>query len=256
MSVPARLARPNRERFPMKLNDSSVLVTGSNRGIGRALVAALLAHGVRRVYAAARDPKNVVPPAGAGDRVVPLALDVTDPAAIEAAAARAEGVTVVVNNAGSLASFGVLTSTPTELDHDYRTNVMGPLLVARAFAPRIEARGGGAIANVLSVVSLASMPALGGYSASKAAAYSVTQSLRAELAKKKIAVHAVFPGPVDTDMIKSFEMAKTKPEVVAESILRGIVEGRDEILPDPMAEQVYAAWTRDPQAIARQFAAM
>ncbi len=238
----------------MKLHDSTVLVTGANRGLGQALVAALLEQGARRIYAAARDPKKVVPPAGAGDRVVALALDVTDPRQIEAAAAHAEGVTLILNNAGSLASFGVLSSTPDALDQDYRTNVTGPLLVARAFAPLLEARGGGAIANVLSVVSFASMPSIGGYSASKAAAYSITQSLRAELAPKKIAVHAIFPGPVDTDMVRRFDLAKTKPELVAQAILRGIAEGRDDIFPDPMSEQVHASWARDPAAVARQFA--
>ncbi len=234
----------------MKLQDSVALVTGSNRGLGRALVRALVDAGARRVYATARDPKSVE----TGDRIVPLALDVTDPASVEAAAARAEGVNLVVNNAGSLASFGLLTATPEEIARDLRTNFTGPWLVARAFAPKIEANGGGAIANVLSVVSLGSMPPLGGYSASKAAAFSLTQALAAELAPKKIAVHAVFPGPIDTDMIRSFEMQKTSATDVARAIVKGIAAGDAHIAPDPMSAEVYAAWTRDPRAAAAKLA--
>ena len=234
----------------MKLQDSVALVTGSNRGLGRALVRALLDAGARRVYATARDPKSVE----TGERIVPLALDVTDAASIEAASVRAEGVNLVVNNAGSLASFGLLAAKPEELAHDLRVNFTGPLLVARAFAPKIEANGGGAIANVLSVVSLGSMPALGGYSASKAAAFSLTQALAAELTPRKIAVHAVFPGPIDTDMIRSFEMQKTSAADVARAIVKGIAAGDAHIAPDPMSAEVYAAWARDPRAAAAKLA--
>lgn len=233
----------------MKLQDSVVLVTGANRGLGEALVRGLLARGAKKVYAAARDPKTIT----ASERVTPIALDVTDPDQVAAAAARTEGVTLVINNAGSLASYGVLAASMEQLETDLRVNATGPLLVARAFAPQLEQRGG-AIVNVLSVVSLANMPSIGGYSASKAAAFSLTQALRGDLAPKGVAVFAAFPGPIDTQMVAHMPMVKTSPDAVAKAILDGVEAGQLDIAPDPMAAQAWAGWTQDPQALARQFA--
>jgi short-subunit dehydrogenase len=128
--------------------------------------------------------------------------------------------------------------------------------MARAFAPVLAANGGGAMVNLLSVVALASMPGLAGYNASKAALWSVTQSLRATLAANGTAVHGVFPGPVDTDMAAALDIAKTSPVEVAQAILAGIEAGEEDIFPDVMAQQVYAAWKADHKAIEHQFAAM
>jgi short-subunit dehydrogenase len=128
--------------------------------------------------------------------------------------------------------------------------------MSRAFAPLIEGNGGGAVVNVLTVVALASMPGLGVYNASKAAAWSMTQSLRADLAKRKVQVYAVFPGPVDTDMARGIEMAKTSPADVARAVLDGVQAGTEDIFPDPMSQQVYAAWKADHKAVERQFASM
>lgn len=136
-----------------------------------------------------------------------------------------------------------------------QTNYFGTLAVTRAFVPTLE-RSGGAIANVLTVASLASMAPLGGYSASKAAALSLTQAVRAELAPRGVRVHAVFPGPVDTDMSRAITLPKASPESVAEAILDGLARGDDDIFPDAMARQVASVWQGAPKEVERMFAAM
>lgn len=240
----------------MMTQGSVVMITGANRGIGRALVTAFVEAGARRVYAAAREVSaldGLVAEHGA--LVVPLRLDVTDAAQIEAAARQATDVSVLVNNAGRLASFGLLSTARHDLEQELETNFYGPLAVTRAFLPALE-RARGAVVNVLSVVSLSSMAGLGGYSASKAAAFSLTQALRADLRARGVSVHGVFPGPVDTDMAKDITLPKTSPTDVARAIVAGVQLGDEDILPDPMSRQVYAAWAADPKAIERQFAAM
>jgi NAD(P)-dependent dehydrogenase (short-subunit alcohol dehydrogenase family) len=239
----------------MKIQGATLLVTGANRGLGRSLVLAALAAGAQRVYATARDPKLLEPLAKqSGDRIVPLALDVTDARSIEAAAARATDVSLLVNNAGTLASYGVLDSSPADLGLDFATNLFGLLATTKAFVPALTRSGGAAVVNILSVVSLASIPALGGYSASKAAAFSVTQALRAELAAKQITVHAVLPGTIDTDMVRSFGGPKTSPDDVAKEIFAGVERGEEEILPDPLSREFVGTWSRDAKALERTFA--
>jgi NAD(P)-dependent dehydrogenase (short-subunit alcohol dehydrogenase family) len=244
----------------MKLSNAVVLITGANRGLGRALVERSLAAGARRVYAGARDPGQLAAAVRAApDRVVPLGLDVTDPASLAAAAAHAADVTLVINNAGVLASFGLLTSASDAIARDFAVNAFGLLATTRAFLPALEraaAAGDAGVVNVLSIVAFASMPALGGYSASKAAAYSVTQALRNDLAGKRIAVHAAFPGPIDTDMVRDMAMPKTSPDDVAAAIVEGVERGVDEILPDPTARELHAIWKRDPRGLERQFVQM
>jgi NAD(P)-dependent dehydrogenase (short-subunit alcohol dehydrogenase family) len=236
----------------MKVENTVALVTGANRGIGRALVDALLAAGAARVYAAARRPEEVAK----RDRVLPLRLDLNDAKDVERLAAKAGDLVLLVNNAGVLASASVLASQRADVERDFATNFFGTLDATRCLVPVIERNGGGAIVNVLTIASLASMPALGGYSAAKAAAFSMTQALRAELKPRKIAVHSVFPGPVDTEMTKAIAIPKTSPEVVARAIVDGIVRGDEDILPDPMAREVFATWLRDPKALERQFGGM
>ncbi len=128
--------------------------------------------------------------------------------------------------------------------------------MSRAFVPVIEKNGGGAVANILTLVALASMPGLAVYNASKAAAWSASLSLRASLANKPVTVHNVFPGAVDTDMLAGVEMPKTSPQDVAEAVVAGIVAGHEDIFPDPMAESMYAEWRKDHKAVEKQFAAM
>ena len=246
-----RRSRPS----AMSSSTSHSGVTGANRGLGRALVKASLAARAKRVYAGARDParlRDLV--AMAPDQVVPLELDITSAGSLAAAAASAGDVTILVNNAGVLAAYGVLASTPAELEADFATNFFGTLAATRAFLPALERAERAAIVNVLSVVSLANMPALGGYSAAKAASFSATQALRGELAKKKVSVHGGFPGLIDTDMVRHMEMPKTSPEEVARAIVEGVEAGREEILPDPASRQMFEVWRRDPKALERQLA--
>lgn len=241
----------------MKLENCTALVTGANRGIGREIVTALVGCGVRRIYAGARRTKDLeavlaIDP----DRIVPLQIDITDRRQIEAAAEQARDVTLLINNAG-VADFGKILECPREFAvRDMDTNYFGTLNVVRAFAPLIEKNGGGAVVNFLTVVALASMPGLGVYNASKAAAWSMTQSIRADLAPKGIDVHAVFPGPVDTDMIRAIEMDKANPRDVAKAVLAGIESGAEDIFPDAMAQSVYDSWRQDHKAVERQFASM
>jgi NAD(P)-dependent dehydrogenase (short-subunit alcohol dehydrogenase family) len=215
-------------------------------------VAALIDAGAAKVYAAARDEKKV---SASGSSVIPLTLDTSNPEQIVAAARKARDVTLLINNAGSLSSFNVLTTTPEKLDADFRTNVHGTLAVIRAFLPVLERPSGGAtIVNILSLVSLGSSPSLGGYSASKAAAYSITQALRPELKAKQIEILAALPGPIDTDMVKMLEMPKTSPVETARGILAGIARGDEDIFPDPMAQQMAVLWNKSHKDYERTFA--
>jgi NAD(P)-dependent dehydrogenase (short-subunit alcohol dehydrogenase family) len=239
----------------MQIKDSVALITGANRGIGRAFVEALLERGVGRVYATARNVSTLDAIAHFDERVRTLKLDVTSAADARAAAAVATDVSLLVNNAGVLSS-GRLADVPVDaLRGDLETNLIGMLHVTNAFVPTLE-RQRGSVVNMLTLVALASMPGLAAYNASKAAGLSLTQSFRADLAKRGIAVHGVFPGAVDTDMIRSFAMSKTPPIDVARATLDGIEAGDEDIFPDAMSRQLYAAWRADHKAVERQFAAM
>ena len=241
----------------MKISKSVALVTGANRGIGRSLVAALLDAGASRVYATARDPKTLEAVTALDPtRVTPLKLDVTSADDIAAAAERAADVNLLVNNAGVLASFNLLEATREQVERDFSVNFYGALAVTRAFIPVLERAGGAAIANILTVVSLASRPVIGGYSASKAAAFSMTQALRPELRAKKIAVHAVIPGAVDTDMIRAFPIPKTSPDTVARAIVTGIERGDEDILTDGFAEDSFDRWSKNPKEFERYFGSL
>jgi NAD(P)-dependent dehydrogenase (short-subunit alcohol dehydrogenase family) len=241
----------------LKIKDAVAVVTGANRGIGLAFVRELLERGARKIYAAGRDPKGLDAIVALDrTRVVALRLDLLDQKQITEAAATTGAIDLLVNNAGVAALGSILNGSPELVARDMQTNYFGTLNVIRAFAPQLEKSGGGAIVNLLSVVSLANMPALGGYSASKAASWSMTQAVRAELAKKNISVHAVFPGPVDTDMAKDIQLPKTSPRDVARAVLDGVESGQDDITPDSMSRDVHGAWLKDPKGVERQFGAM
>jgi NAD(P)-dependent dehydrogenase (short-subunit alcohol dehydrogenase family) len=236
----------------MKIQGAVALVTGANRGLGKAIVAALLEAGAVKVYAAARDPRKL---SADGNRVVPVELDTTHPEQIAAAAKKANDVTLLINNAGVQTALNVLAASRDDLDTDFRTNVHGTLSVIKAFVPVLErAREGGAIVNVLSLASLASVPAFGGYSASKAAAYSITQALRPALKAKRIEIAAALPGPIDTDMVKGMPLPKASPADVAKGVLAGIERGEEDIFPDPMAQQMGALWSKSPKELEHTFA--
>jgi NAD(P)-dependent dehydrogenase (short-subunit alcohol dehydrogenase family) len=235
----------------MKIQGSVALVTGANRGLGRALVAALVEAGAAKVYAAARDATKLT----ASPRVVALELDTRRADQVAAAVREAPDVTLLVNNAGVATAQNVLTTSQAAIDTDFGTNVYGTLAVIKAFLPVLErANGGATVVNVLSLAALGSFPALGGYSASKAAAYSITQALRAELKARHIAVLAALPGPIDTDMVKDLTLPKTSPADAARGVLAGIERGEEEIFPDPLAEQMSAVWNRSHKEFERAFA--
>jgi NAD(P)-dependent dehydrogenase (short-subunit alcohol dehydrogenase family) len=238
----------------MKLENKTIMVTGSNRGIGKALVEALLKYPVKRIYAAARKTEDL-PEFGDG-RVVPLKLDITDLDLVKKAAGLAQDVDLLINNAGVATYTSVVSSETEALKHDMDVNYLGTLNMVRSFVPVLEKRGSGAIANVISVVGLTSMSAIGGYCASKAALFSATQAMRAELKAKGIFVHAIFPGPIDTDMARDFDMPKTSAQVTAENIIKGILADQEDIFPDPMSLQVGELWMKDPKGLERQFSSM
>ncbi len=233
-----------------KIVGKTALVTGANRGIGRAFVAGLLEAGAAKVYATARKPetlKDLV--AEAGGRVEALALDVTKPEMI-AAVAKKSDVALLVNNAG-IAGFASFLNAPS-IDGaraEMETNYIAPLNMARAFAPVLKANGGGAIINISSIAGHVNFPVLGTYSASKAAVHSLTQGLRAELAEQGTQVVGVYPGPVDTDMAAQFDADKVAPLEVVKTILAALEKGEESVYPDPVSEQIYGQILADPLAV-------
>lgn len=227
----------------MSLSNKVILVSGANRGIGAAIVRELLKANVRKIYAAARN-LNSLPDFG-DLRVVPLQLDVTKDESVQQAADIAGDVDVLINNAGTMAFGDWITSSQEMIDADMNTNFYGTLRVIRAFAPHFIGRGAGTIANIVSVVGLVPVPLLAGYSASKAALQSLTQALRATLAKSGITVVGIYPGPVDTDMAKAIPLEKATPQHAATNIISGIEKGDAYIFPDPMALQVGHLWAND-----------
>jgi NAD(P)-dependent dehydrogenase (short-subunit alcohol dehydrogenase family) len=233
----------------MTIVDSAVLITGANRGIGRALVEEALNRGAKRVYAATRRPWTHL-----DARVTQLILDVTDAAQIQAAAERVESLDLLINNAG-VASFDDL-SDRAAIDQHLAVNLFGTYGVTQAFIPLLT-RSRGAVVNVLSDAAMAAMPLIPAYSISKAAAFSLTQSLRALLAPRGIRVHAALPGPVDTDMSRGLNAPKASPESVARAILDGVDKGEDEIFPDSASEVIADSWNAGAaKALERRYAAL
>jgi NAD(P)-dependent dehydrogenase (short-subunit alcohol dehydrogenase family) len=229
------------------------LVTGSNRGIGLALVEALLAWGARKVYAAARKPEALAELAGASQGVVvPLRLDITEAAHVQQAVAAADDVDLLINNAAVLGhAFGGFED-PIWLDaarQEYETNVVGSLRVSQAFAPVLARQGGGTIVNVASVAGLVGMPMVLTYSSTKAALHSLTQSTRQMLRGQGTRVVGVYPGPVDTDMAAAVTIPKTSPASVAQAVLDGLEEGLEEIYPDPFAREYGDAYAVNPKGL-------
>lgn len=218
----------------MKIKDKVVLITGANRGIGRALVAEALQRGARQVYAGMRAPVE-----HPDKRVVALALDVTDLNLIGAGVASVPELDVLINNAG-VALYDDLSDSAM-LDKHLDVNLYGPYRVTQAFLPLLR-RSRGAIVNNLSIVALAPFMPIASYSISKAAAFSMTQSLRAYLASDGVSVHAVMTGPVDTDMNRGLDIPKTAPDVAARNIFDGLENGQEEIFPDPMSATMAESW--------------
>src|SRR3954454_24798323 len=242
------------------LSDKTALVTGANRGIGEALVNALVAAGVKKVYAAARTVSTLDPLVDRhGSRVVPLQLDVTDAAEIATAAATATDVDLLVNNAGIVGFFGGDFTDPKWIQggrKEMEVNFLGTFAVTQAFAPVLAKNGGGAIANLNSVASFVSFPILAAYSASKAATHSLTQVTRAMLRPQNTQVFGVYPGPIDTRMGEALKADKASPADAARAIVAGIIAGDEEIFPDKTSQGVGPTFFADPKGLERQVAAV
>lgn len=226
----------------MQLKQATVFITGANRGIGLAFAREALARGARKVYAAARDPASIQL---AG--VETVALDVTQPAQVAAAAARCSDVTLLVNNAGIaiLGDFladGAVEAARAQLE----TNYFGPLLLARAFAPVLQANGGGAVLNVLSVASWISSPTLAVYGSSKSAAWSLTNGLRHALRGQGTQVLGLHMGFVDTDLTRGLDAPKSTPEDIVRAAFDGLAAGAEEVLGDAITRQVKAGLSAEP----------
>lgn len=240
------------------LSGKTALVTGANRGIGEALVDALVAAGVRKVYAAARTLSTVDPLVDRhGSLVTPLQLDVTDAAQIAAAAAAAPDVDLLINNAGIVGFQGGDFTDPKWIEggrREMEVNFFGTFAVTQALAPVLARNGGGAIVNLNSVASFVSFPILAAYSASKAATHSLTQVTRAMLRAQNTLVFGVYPGPIDTNMAKALPLEKTSAPDAARAIVAGILGGDEDIFPDQMSRGAGSAFFADPKGLERQFA--
>jgi NAD(P)-dependent dehydrogenase (short-subunit alcohol dehydrogenase family) len=220
----------------MKIEGAVVFVTGANRGLGLEFAKQALERGARKVYAGARDPSSVTLPG-----VVPVTLDVTDPAAVAAAADAARDVTLLINNAG-IARFGSLMDDGAidALRDHFETNVFGMLAMSRAFAPSLARNGGGAILNVLSVASWVNRPMLSGYGVSKSAAWGVTNGLRHSLREQRTQVIGLHAGFIDTDLTRGIEAPKATPTDVVRQAYEAIEAGAEEVSTDELSRQVKA----------------
>jgi len=233
----------------MTIAERAVLVTGANRGIGQALVDEALSRGANRVYAGTRRPLG-----HPDERVTPLLLDVTDTAQIQAAAEKVGSLDLLINNAG-IALYDDLGDRSV-LEQHLAVNLFGTYGVSQAFLPLLI-RSRGAIVNNVSLMALAPFPLTPAYAISKAAAFNLTQSLRALLAAQGVSVHAALTGPTDTEMTRGLDIPKASPEAVARAIFDGVERGEDEIFPDPMSAAMAEGWrTGEVKAMERQNAAM
>jgi NAD(P)-dependent dehydrogenase (short-subunit alcohol dehydrogenase family) len=226
----------------MTIKDKTVLVTGASRGIGRALVEEALRRGTARVYAAARQPV-----AHPDQRVTPVALDVTDAEQISEAAASVDWLDLLINNAG-IQPFDDL-SDPAALEQTLAVNLFGTYRVSQAFLPALT-RSRGTIVTNLSLAALAPVPFAPAYSISKAAAFSLTQSLRLLLERYGVSVHAVLTGPTDTQMTRDLDIPKASPQSVAQAIFDGIENAEEDIFPDPLSQTLADGWRG---GVAKQF---
>lgn len=242
----------------MNLNNKIVLVTGANGGIGGALVKALLDKGAAKVYVAARKTAAVAELVQQyAGKAVALQLDITDASSVAAAAEQCRDLDLLINNAG--VNRCMWFTGPTGMEsarEEMEVNFFGTLAMCQAFVPVLASRGGGAIVNVCSIIGLVNLPINGTYCASKAAAHSMLQGLRAELVARNIHVVGVYPGPVDTKMTAGQEMPKTTPDQVAAAIVTGLENGDEDIFPDPMSQGVHAGMEKNYKQVEKEFAAM
>ncbi len=242
----------------MQLEGAIALVTGANGGIGKYYVEALRAAGVSRIYAGARNPKSLADlTAIDSQRIIPIALDITDEQSVMTAASECKDVNLLINNAGigllkGLISAADLSSARAEMEVNY----FGTLTMCRAFAPVLKANGGGAIVNMLSILGKVNFPMNASYSASKAAAILMTQGVRAELAAQGTLVVGVMPATVDTEVSRNFPPPKVAPEVVVREALQAAIAGVEDVYPGEQATQMAAQLLKDPKALEKMMAMM
>ena len=241
----------------MKVEGSVVLLTGANRGIGRALAQELLRRGAAKIYLGVRDVASVQAMVTDPARLVPLRLDVTNPDEIKAAARAASDITMLINNAGVAAFTGAASAADTAgARQEMEVNYFGPLALSQAFRDTPAFHRGGAVVNILSMLSLVTLPIAGTYSASKAAALALTRTLRAELASRGAQVLAVLPVQVDTDMGVALPEPRLTPEEVAAATFDALEAGEDEVFPGPLSQGAAQAFRTDPAAMQAQMAGL
>jgi NAD(P)-dependent dehydrogenase (short-subunit alcohol dehydrogenase family) len=242
----------------MQLEKTVALVTGANGGIGRYYVEALRTAGVSRIYAGARDPHSLAHIVAIDpERIIPTPLDITNEQSVATAAATCQDVSLLINNAGIGLLKGFISAPDlASARAEMAVNYFGTLAMCRAFAPVLSRNGGGAIVNMLSILGKVNFPMNASYSASKAAAISMTQGVRAELAAQNTLVIGVMPGTVDTDGSKHFPPPKVSPEVVAQEALQAVIDGTEDVYPGEQAKEMATQLLKDPQSLEKAMAMM
>jgi len=235
------------------LNGKTVLITGANRGIGLALVEKALENGASKVYATYRSENNRSTLDELGGSVTPIRLDLSNAGTIAQLSQQVHSLDILINNAGIFTGADLLEDTEEQLRNDLETNLFGTLAVTKALLPALRNGNSPAIASLSSIAGLAAMPSYGGYSVSKAAVHSMTQSLRGKLKKDGISVHCVYPGPVATRMTEGTPMDTTPAFVVAARIFDGIQNGTEEIFPDAMSQEVGPLFLDSPKQLEEAF---
>ncbi|MCU0548139.1 MAG: SDR family oxidoreductase [Leptolyngbya sp. Prado105] len=242
----------------MQLEKVVALVTGANGGIGRYYVEALRKVGVSRIYAGARNLNSLSDIVALdSQQIIPISLDITNEQSVRTAAETCPDVTLLINNAGIGLLKGFISATDLSgARAEMEVNYFGTLAMCRAFAPVLKRNGGGAIVNMLSILGKVNFPMNASYSASKAAAISMTQGVRAELAAQGTLVIGVMPGTVDTDGSKYFPPPKVSPEVVAQEALQAVIDGIEDVYPGEQAKEMAAQLLKDPKALEKMMATM
>jgi len=240
------------------IQNKVALVTGSNRGIGEAYVLELLAAGAKKIYATARDLDSLNALVEKNPAVIePLLLDVTHAAHIKSVADKIDALDILINNAGIINACTFTADNALEIARlEMETNYFGPLQLTRALLPQLRQSKQAAVVNVSSIAGISNFPAIGPYSATKAAIHSYTQGLRAELAQAGIQVAGVYPGPIDTRMADGWEMEKAQPEQVAQKTFAALVEGENDVFPDDFSKQMYATFLGHPRELEKVFSEM
>ncbi|MEO0456873.1 MAG: SDR family oxidoreductase [Cyanobacteria bacterium P01_A01_bin.114] len=240
----------------MQINGAIALVTGANGGLGSHFVDQLLELGVEKIYVCARNPHKLTHlKERAPEQLIPIELDVTNIDSVASAADQCADVTLLVNNAGTSLNQGFIAAADLDSARaEMEVNYFGMLSMCRAFAPALKQQGGGAIVNILSLLGKVNLPFSGSYSASKAAAISMTQGVRAELASQNTLVVAVMPGTIDTPLAKDWPDPKVAPAEVARAALQAVVDDKEDVYPGEQATQVAAQLLSDPKGVEKYMA--